>query len=466
MKLTPLKTISLFMALFPTFLFSQNSKSQAIWTFDLQFDFGKSDIRPIHYPRLDSLANAVSKDSSLFIDLNAYTDAIGSDKSNQELSIKRAQSVLYYLTGRGAKSEVFTYDGHGKNSPIADNSTEEGRQQNRRVSVVLKKRVYLATLSGRITDRKGNPLNGAKVIMWSKNQRDSVMSDEYGRYAIDVPYRQYIKIAVSADNCPLFAVDKAFPIANYAENKDVTLACTIPPALADAQVSSKTPERKPIPMRLSGTVTNDSGQILSHTLIVFNLGGKKDSVKTNQKGEYSTRIIKDEKTNLNIAVAGHFPFSETVMKSDSTDNTANFKLKTLKFNTNVSLRNMSFYLGTTELLPESEPELTNLLQFMEMNAKTLVELRGHITSYKWMGRNPVNSEGHILSINRAKAIYEFLVEKGISKDRLVYNGYANWELIYDDPQTFEQDAANRRVEIRILSKDEFKKLKKEETTTR
>ncbi len=136
MKLNTLKTISLFMAFFPTCLFSQNFKSQAIWSFDLQFDFSKSDIRPVHYPRLDSLANAVSKDSSLFIDLNAYTDAIGSDKANQELSINRAKAIYEYLVEKGISKNRLVYNGYANWELIYDDpQTFEQDAANRRVEI-------------------------------------------------------------------------------------------------------------------------------------------------------------------------------------------------------------------------------------------------------------------------------------------------------------------------------------------
>ena len=66
-----------------------------------------------------------------------HTDSTGSANLNQRLSVNRANSVLNYLASRGITSDRMTSEGRGFNDPIADNSTPEGRAQNRRVEVYL-----------------------------------------------------------------------------------------------------------------------------------------------------------------------------------------------------------------------------------------------------------------------------------------------------------------------------------------
>jgi OOP family OmpA-OmpF porin len=64
-----------------------------------------------------------------------HTDSVGSDEYNQELSQKRASSVAEYLLSQGVTPSKVTSEGKGESEPVADNETEEGRAQNRRVEL-------------------------------------------------------------------------------------------------------------------------------------------------------------------------------------------------------------------------------------------------------------------------------------------------------------------------------------------
>jgi outer membrane protein OmpA-like peptidoglycan-associated protein len=89
--------------------------------------------------KLNDVANALTKqdkDSSIVVE--GYTDSQGKDAMNQELSQKRAESVRTYLVSRGIASDRITAQGFGPGKPIADNTSPEGRANNRRVEIVVK----------------------------------------------------------------------------------------------------------------------------------------------------------------------------------------------------------------------------------------------------------------------------------------------------------------------------------------
>jgi outer membrane protein OmpA-like peptidoglycan-associated protein len=69
--------------------------------------------------------------------IEGYTDSVGTDDYNQVLSEHRATSVRDYLTGAGIPSDSVTSRGFGKTQPVASNTTSAGRQQNRRVELVI-----------------------------------------------------------------------------------------------------------------------------------------------------------------------------------------------------------------------------------------------------------------------------------------------------------------------------------------
>ena len=89
--------------------------------------------------KLNDVADALTKqDKDSAIVVEGYTDSQGKDAMNQELSQKRAESVRTYLVSRGIASDRITAQGFGPGKPIADNTSPEGRANNRRVEIVVK----------------------------------------------------------------------------------------------------------------------------------------------------------------------------------------------------------------------------------------------------------------------------------------------------------------------------------------
>ncbi len=100
---------------------------------NLFFDFGSTQLRDESLPELDRLATFLLTRSSITIELSGHTDNVGSDASNKALSLDRVNSVRTYLVGRGVPETRLKTVGYGKARPIATNTSEEGRQRNRRV---------------------------------------------------------------------------------------------------------------------------------------------------------------------------------------------------------------------------------------------------------------------------------------------------------------------------------------------
>ncbi|GAA4517720.1 OmpA family protein [Sphingobacterium thermophilum] len=103
---------------------------------NLEFDFNKATIRSSSYSYLDKLAELI-KHKNYNLKLDGYTDNVGTADVNRRLSKERAEAVKAYLVSKGVAASKITTAGHGMSNPIASNSTEEGRQQNRRVEFTL-----------------------------------------------------------------------------------------------------------------------------------------------------------------------------------------------------------------------------------------------------------------------------------------------------------------------------------------
>jgi outer membrane protein OmpA-like peptidoglycan-associated protein len=104
---------------------------------DVLFDTGKSSLRPLAREKLSKVAGIVSGHTGLKLDVEGHTDSVGGDEYNQELSEQRGASVRDYLTQQGMSVSSVTTRGFGKTQPVASNDTAEGRQQNRRVELVI-----------------------------------------------------------------------------------------------------------------------------------------------------------------------------------------------------------------------------------------------------------------------------------------------------------------------------------------
>jgi len=108
-------------------------------TFDsgILFDVNKSDLRPVAQDNLAQLSTILKKYEDTNIIIAGYTDSDGSDAYNQTLSEQRAKSVGTYLAMNNVASSRITEVGYGETKPVADNSTAEGKQANRRVEVAI-----------------------------------------------------------------------------------------------------------------------------------------------------------------------------------------------------------------------------------------------------------------------------------------------------------------------------------------
>ncbi|WOB10711.1 OmpA family protein [Piscinibacter gummiphilus] len=104
---------------------------------DVLFDSGKSQLRAEGMRNMAKLADAFRRDPQRTASIEGYTDSVGTESANLELSGRRADAVMAALVNLGVPSAHLTTQARGEESPIADNSTPAGRQMNRRVEIVF-----------------------------------------------------------------------------------------------------------------------------------------------------------------------------------------------------------------------------------------------------------------------------------------------------------------------------------------
>lgn len=101
------------------------------------FDFNKYEVKNKVKGSLNILSKALEENPDIRIKIDGYTDFIGSEGYNLELSVKRAKAIKNYLVDRGVKSSNISIEGYGKQNPIANNATAAGRAKNRRVEFII-----------------------------------------------------------------------------------------------------------------------------------------------------------------------------------------------------------------------------------------------------------------------------------------------------------------------------------------
>jgi outer membrane protein OmpA-like peptidoglycan-associated protein len=121
---------------------------------DVLFDFNKYTLKPEARERLARISGIVLAYPDLKLQIEGYTDSIGSDEYNQTLSEKRADTVRAYLVSSGVSMDNVAARGMGKADPIGDNSTAAGRKLNRRVEMIVSGDVIGNELTPGASDNK------------------------------------------------------------------------------------------------------------------------------------------------------------------------------------------------------------------------------------------------------------------------------------------------------------------------
>lgn len=129
-------------------------------------------------------------------------------------------------------------------------------------------------------------------------------------------------------------------------------------------------------------------------------------------------------------------------------------MDSVKEGSTLRLRNINFYGGRHTFLPQSMPALEEVLRVMQTYPRLEIQIQGHICCLFGAEHDGLDYDaGDMnLSVNRARAVYDYLVENGIDKKRMTYRGFAATQpLVY--PEYDEADrTANRRVEVKIVKK--------------
>lgn len=175
-------------------------------------------------------------------------------------------------------------------------------------------------------------------------------------------------------------------------------------------------------------------------------------VSTSDKitGDFLVCLPVDRDYALNVSKDGYLFYSANFsLKNRAPDSkpfVMNVELQPIEFGKTVVLKNIFFETASFDLKPESTAELEKLNEFMKSNPFIYIEIGGHTDN---VGKREDNQ---VLSENRSKAVFDFLVSKGIEAMRMKYKGYADIVPI-DTNDTAEGRANNRRTEFTVKERN-------------
>ena len=210
-------------------------------------------------------------------------------------------------------------------------------------------------------------------------------------------------------------------------------------------------------VEIKGKVINsDSIPVIADITLSDNVGNTVEETKSDKDGNYTikTSITENQNYNLTYLDEGTFVQTATINTKTLKETTTFPNIKTvlpkLKKGEKYKLGNINFYGNLPTLLPESAPSVEALYKLMKKNKNMIIQIEGHVN-------DPGNSHDphfdQTLSEDRAKAIYIYLLKKGIAKERMSTIGLSNTKMLYPHAKNDSEESANRRVEIKVVSID-------------
>ena len=226
----------------------------------------------------------------------------------------------------------------------------------------------------------------------------------------------------------------------------VSVAAFLLPGTALVHAGSLAPNKTHAVLNVTYTNYDDVPQVKKKLVFVGQKKPKnKITVTTDTYGEAAFMIPREDSyTILCESLTGPFECGETpyVSRTASTGG-----ITVLFDDTRAELTGVNFKAGSAELIPSSLKTLDNAIAGLKRNAKAKIEIEGHTSSE---GSESFNQK---LSEDRANSVMEYMISKGIAKDRVSAVGYGSSHPKQDNA-TEAGRKANRRIEIRAVNKDE------------
>jgi outer membrane protein OmpA-like peptidoglycan-associated protein len=163
--------------------------------------------------------------------------------------------------------------------------------------------------------------------------------------------------------------------------------------------------------------------------------------------EHGITLKQGQKISITSSAKGYLLAQLTYQAQTDSDKGITINMLKIKEHMKMIFKHIEFERGEAKFLPTATESLNDLLEFMNNNPSVKILIKGYVN-------DPYNIYDEMFDLNlsklRAEAVYNYLANKGINKNRLDWRGLGNKEMVYPKPENEDQMEANRRVEVEIV----------------
>ena len=215
-------------------------------------------------------------------------------------------------------------------------------------------------------------------------------------------------------------------------------------------VKWKSKPTKPTPQitLLEGNVRDKNDGHGLESMVVIRGKEFRDTIYTDTSGYFKKELPIGAVIGIDAFADCHF-FGSEMTKTQNEPLRMVIPLAPILTGDILDLNNLYFVGNQPVLLDKSKPELPKILRFLQTNPQMKIEVAGHIN----LPNTPdvaTDTWHYKLSHDRAKVVYDYLIANGISVERISFKGYGNWEMRFPRAESEQQQALNRRVEMKVL----------------
>lgn len=202
-------------------------------------------------------------------------------------------------------------------------------------------------------------------------------------------------------------------------------------------------------VKISGRVINPDQEGIDGAMVRIHSRTMSDTLLTNAEGRFDVNLPVDSVVGIDVFARDHFFNTQILRINQRMKQFLEMEVAPAEIGAVADIENFYFYGDQAVLLPRSEPELPKLKLFLDINPHLKIEIAGHVNVPN-SPPIPKDSRSWDLSVRRAKMVYDYLIENAVPVEQLSYQGYGNHEMRFPRATSETRQAANRRVEIRII----------------
>jgi outer membrane protein OmpA-like peptidoglycan-associated protein len=209
---------------------------------------------------------------------------------------------------------------------------------------------------------------------------------------------------------------------------------------------------RPRPFYIYGKVTAAGTKVPLKAEVVIEANpenpGNRRIASDSITGRYSETIGLSPKYSVNCYADGYLSHSLLIDNKRQDSLEIDFELRKIAIKQKLVFEHIYFFANKDVLLEQSYEELRQLHAMLKKDPNSVIEIQGHMNSPLYIRQTPQRmADNFDLSYRRAKAVYNYLASRGISRDRMSYRGMSNFKMIYPYAVTSDEMQRNMRVEI-------------------